>query len=43
MEAVVNFFKKNDLHVAGEVEICFRTNTLKGVNFIVDRFAKGSR
>ena len=38
MEAVVKLFKKNDLHVASEVEICFQTNTLKGVNFIVNKF-----
>ena len=37
VEAVVKLFKNYDLHVVGEVEICFQTNTLKGVNFIVNR------
>ena len=40
VEAMVKLFKNFDLHVAGEVEICFQTNTLKGVNFIVDTFIK---
>ena len=29
-------FWNSDIHVAGEMEICFQTNTLKGVNFIVN-------
>ena len=36
METVVKLCKNSDLHVAGEVEICFQINTLKGVNFIVN-------
>ena len=38
MEAVVKLFKNSELHVAGKVEICFQTNTLKGVNYIINRF-----
>ena len=29
-------FQNYDIHVAGEIKMCFQTNTLKGINFIVN-------